>query len=70
MEDVMAVVLVLLGGILGFASGAAALVFTDLGLLAAMGIWVSVGLTATLLSLAVAVLPRHSTVAAGKDAHA
>jgi hypothetical protein len=70
MEGDMAAVLVLLGGILGFASGTAALIFTDLGFWAAMGIWVAVGLTASLSAIAVALLPHARHAAPAKDAHA
>ena len=71
----MAVVLVLLGGMVGFVTGVATLVFTDLGLLAAFGLWMSVGLAATLLALAVAVLAvavlaRLSNRPAAHDLHA
>ena len=62
----MAVVLVLLGGVIGFASGTATLIFTDLGLLAALGIWTSVGLAATLLALVVALLPPRNPNAKGR----
>ena len=66
----MAAILVLLGGVIGFASGTATLIFTDLGLLAAFGIWTSVGLAATLLALVVALLPRENHRPAARDLHA
>ena len=66
----MAAVLVLLGGVMGFASGTATLIFTDLGLLAALGIWASVGLAATLLALVVALLPRGNHRPTARDLHA
>ena len=66
----MAVVLVLLGGMAGFGFGAATLIFTDLGLLAAFGLWMSVGLAAVLLALAVAVLAPMNNRPAAQDLHA
>ena len=63
----MAVVLVLFGGVAGFATGTASLVFTDLGLLAALGIWSSVGLGAVLLALALALLPSQPSGATAGD---
>ena len=66
----MAVVLVLLGGVMGFACGMAAMIFTDLGLLAAFGIWTTVGLVATLLAVVVALLPRVNNRPTARDLHA
>ena len=66
----MAAVLVLLGGVMGFASGTATLICTVLGLLAALGIWASVGLAATLLALVVALLPRENHRPTARDLHA
>ena len=57
----MAVVLVLLGGVLGFASALATLIFTDLGLLAALGAWLSIGLGSSVLAIAGSILPRQTS---------
>ena len=66
----MAVVLVLVGGVMGFACAGAALIITDIGLLGALAVWMSGGLAATLLALTLSLLPHPASRAAAQDAPA
>ena len=53
----MAVILILAGGLFGFASAVFSLVFLDANLLQALAIWIGAGLAPALLGLAVALMP-------------
>ena len=54
----MAVTMVLVGSILGLASGLASFIVLDFGLLAALAIWSGTGILTLALALVFAMMPR------------
>jgi len=57
----MAIILVLMGGIIGLASAIASFVLLEVGILLAIGIWSGVGITSALLAMLVAFAPQAGT---------
>ena len=58
----MAVVSILLGGMAGFLSALVGLIVMNLSLLAALGLWTSMGALVALIVLAFALLPKSEPV--------
>lgn len=56
----MAVIFIIAGGILGFASAIVSLLVAEVGILTALAIWSGVGLAFFALGLSLALLPRSA----------
>lgn len=59
-EEDMAIVIILAGSLFGFLGGAAAYLFFDVSLMAAIAIWVGAGPASALVALALSLAPQPS----------
>lgn len=60
----MAAILIIAGGLVGFASAIASMLFLNTGVLLALGIWSGIGTMAFVLAIAISLLPRRTAALA------
>jgi hypothetical protein len=70
MEEIMAVVSMLAGGMVGFFSAVFSLIALNVTWMTALGLWWGVGALAAIVVLGLAMLPRRVAGAIGKIEHA